>query len=71
MGTMKNNKTLTIITSNMKTKYLIPQTEAITLLGEMGIMIPDSPGGNYNPGGAPARDGFAPGGGDLGGVPAN
>lgn len=54
----------------MKTKYLIPQTEAIAIQGEMGIMIPDSPGASENPG-APARDGFAPGGGDLGGVPAN
>lgn len=68
MGTMKNNKTLTIITSNMKTKYLIPQTEALpiqcddlmdTLLGTPGAPEP-----------APQR-GFAPGGGDLGGVPAN
>ncbi|MBQ9427118.1 MAG: hypothetical protein IJU36_05750 [Paludibacteraceae bacterium] len=52
----------------MKTKYLIPQTEALpiqcddlmdTLLGTPGAPEP-----------APQR-GFAPGGGDLGGVPAN
>ena len=69
MGTMKNNKTLTIKTYNMKTKYLIPQTEAIAIHGENGIMLPPSPGSEYNP--APERGGFAPGGGDLGGVPAN
>ena len=70
MGTMKNNKTLTIITSNMKTKYLIPQTEALNLQGEKPMMdFGTSP--EVMPGGAPARDGFAPGGGDLGGVPAN
>lgn len=53
----------------MKTKYLIPQTEAIVLQGEKGIMaLPGSPEGDLD---APARGGFAPGGGDLGGVPAN
>lgn len=53
----------------MKTKYLIPQTEAIALGGENLMQFPGSPDQAIN--GAPARDGFAPGGGDLGGVPAN
>lgn len=68
MGTMKNNKTLTIITSNMKTKYLIPQTEAIALGGENLMQFPGSPGDGEMPH-APQRGGYAPGGGDLGGVP--
>ena len=54
----------------MKTKYLIPQTEALNLQGEKPMMdFGTSP--EVMPGGAPARGGFAPGGGDLGGVPAN
>lgn len=52
----------------MKTKYLIPQTEAIALGGENLMQFPGSPEGGLD---APARGGFAPGGGDLGGVPAN
>lgn len=52
----------------MKTKYLIPLTEALNLQGEKPMMdFITSP--EVMP--APARDGFAPGGGDLGGVPAN
>lgn len=51
----------------MKTKYLIPQTEAI-LMSCNGLMVDVS---TPMPEPAPARDGFAPGGGDLGGVPAN
>lgn len=51
----------------MKTNYLIPQTEMWTLQGERPLMqFPGSP--EVHP--APGRDGFAPGGGDLGGVPA-
>lgn len=69
MGTMKNNKTLTIITSNMKTKYLIPQTGTIAFRGE-SLMDVGGISPTVHPG-APARGGFAPGGGDLGGVPAN
>jgi hypothetical protein len=49
----------------MKTKYLIPQTEAIAIESK-GVMVDMS----YTPEPAPER-GFAPGGGDLGGVPAN
>lgn len=49
----------------MKTKYLIPQTEAMLLQGERPmcdfIASPEA-----TP--APER-GYAPGGGDLGGVP--
>ncbi len=73
MGTMKNNKTLTIITSNMKTKYLIPQTEAMQVLGDKLMQGFGGTTGIGEPGtgNAPARGGFAPGGGDLGGVPAN
>lgn len=55
----------------MKTNYLIPQTEAIVISGDGAIMLPESPDGGYNPNSsAPQRGGFAPGGGDLGGVPA-
>lgn len=67
MGTMKNNKTLTIITSNMKTKYLIPQTDTVAMEFQ-GVMVDTT---TPMPEPAPARNGFAPGGGDLGGVPAN
>ena len=53
----------------MKTKYLVPQTEALELQGERPMMdFIGSP--NDMPNGAPQRDGFAPGGGDLGGIPA-
>ena len=52
----------------MKTKYLVPQTEEILIQGEKGLLAPPSPGPQYNP--APERNGFAPGGGDLGGIPA-
>ena len=59
----------------MKTKYLIPQTEAMLLAPSREMMDPiimsPTGGGPGVGGGAPARDGFAPGGGDLGGVPAN
>ncbi len=53
----------------MKTKYLIPQTEAVDLRGERPMMFPSQGSPEDVP--APARNGFAPGGGDLGGVPAN
>lgn len=49
----------------MKTKYLVPQTEEI-LMSCNGLMVDMSPG----PEPAPGRNGFAPGGGDLGGIPA-
>lgn len=51
----------------MKTKYLIPQTEAIAFRGE-SLMDVGGISPTVHPG-APARDGYAPGGGDLGGVP--
>ena len=53
----------------MKTKYLIPQTEAIAVQGEKLMQFPGSPGDGEMPH-APQR-GFTPGGGDLGGVPTN
>ena len=52
-----------------KTNYLIPQTEAVEIFGETAVMLLDSPSGPQ-PGAAPERGGYAPGGGDLGGVPA-
>jgi len=53
-----------------KTNYLIPQTEMWTLQGERPLMqFPGSP--EVHPeNNAPQRGGYAPGGGDLGGVPA-
>lgn len=51
----------------MKTKYLVPQTESLDLWGERlmdGFIA--SPDDSMMP--APGR--FAPGGGDLGGIPA-
>lgn len=62
---------MTIKTYNMKTKYLIPQTEALDLRGERPMMWPAEGSPNATPHDAPQRGGFAPGGGDLGGVPAN
>ena len=50
-----------------KTNYLIPQTEAVEIFGETAVLLLDSSSG-VEP--APARGGYAPGGGDLGGVPA-
>ena len=56
----------------MKTKYLVPQTEAMDLRGERPMMWPAGGSPTDLPtGDAPQRGGFAPGGGDLGGVPAN
>ena len=50
----------------MKTKYLVPQTEEI-LMSCNGLMVVTS---TPMPEPAPQRNGFAPGGGDLGGIPA-
>lgn len=52
----------------MKTKYLIPQTEATAIYGETSVLLLPSPSGPQP--GAPQRGGYAPGGGDLGGIPA-
>lgn len=52
----------------MKTKYLVPQTEEI-LMSCNGLMV-DISTPKPEPGTAPQRNGFAPGGGDLGGIPA-
>ena len=53
----------------MKTKYLVPQTEMYLINGE-SLMDVGGFSPNVHPGAAPERNGFAPGGGDLGGIPA-
>lgn len=52
----------------MKTKYLVPQTVTLAVEGEylMGALQ----GTGTGPEPAPGRDGYAPGGGDLGGISA-
>ena len=55
----------------MKTKYLIPQTEALQVECEDLMDTLLGTGTGIEPHTAPQRGGFAPGGGDLGGVPAN
>lgn len=62
---------MTIKTYNMKTKYLIPQTEATEICCETSVLLLGTPTATEPGKNAPQRGGFAPGGGDLGGVPAN
>ena len=52
----------------MKTKYLVPQTVTLAVEGEYLMDTLLGTGSAIQP--APQRNGFAPGGGDLGGIPA-
>ncbi len=54
----------------MKTKYLVPQTVTLAVEGEYLMETLLGTGTATQPGQAPQRNGFAPGGGDLGGIPA-